>query len=178
MARGAWTDTGRAQRGIDFLRDRPSIWLGYGRTSPWPDESTPPKVNRRAVTVEEMFGLKLLSDAALVVPDENGPIKSDEVRYRRVTNQEGLDLQTPHMYLDFILQPHELAEISYRQVGVFVDAIPAEGFGSFSLLTPNRFQSLGRLVYLANFPKRTRYPNTRHEHVVITVPEAEPPSET
>lgn len=173
---GRITDTGRAQRGLDFLRGRPSIWVGLGRTSPWPDEQNPPEVNRQKTALDELFAMKLIDDGFLVVPAEDGNIIGrDGKLYRQVTAQEGLDLQTPYLCLRFIIETDEFALISYRQIGVFVDSIPAEGFSSFTALTPDKFQSLGRLYYLDNGPLETRYPNTRHEIIIVTVPEASGP---
>lgn len=173
---GIITDTGRAQRGIDFYRDRPSIWVGLGRTSPWANEQEPPKPSRSQTSVEELFAMKLVDGAFLVVPDENGKIiGKNGVTYRQVTDQEGLDLQTPYLCLRFIIETDEFQLISYRQVGVYVDAIPDQGFSSFSALTPDKFQTLGRLYYLDNGLLETRYPNTRHEIVIVTTPEAAGP---
>lgn len=173
---GKILDTGRAQRGIDFFRGRPSIWVGLGRTSPWPVDSNPPDEDRGATTVDELFAMKLFDGGGLCVPDEAGKIIGrDGNRYRAVTNQEGLDEKTPYMWVRFIIETDEFPGISYRQIGMFVDSVPAEGFSSFVALEPAHFKSLGRLYYLDNGPLETRYPNTRHEIVIVTQPEASGP---
>ena len=164
--------TGRTQRGIDFIRSHASIWLALGRVTPWPDEANPPELDMAQTAIDEVFGLKLFDRAAMVVPDSTGPIVNGDDRYREVTDQQALDLQTPYLAVTFILQPDEFPGISYRQIGVFVDSIPQQGLSSFRALLPAQFKSLGRLYYVDNSTPITRYPNTKHTHYMITVPEA------
>lgn len=164
---GKLTNIGRGQRGIDFKRNRNSIWVGLGRTTAWPDESNPIDEVVTATTVEELFGMKLYDEAFLVVEASDGTVVHKGKTYRKLKDSEFPGTVTDLLYVKFTIFPDEFPGIHYRQLGVFVDSIPKEGFSSFSALTGDQFQTLGRLVYLDNFTKVTRYDNTRHEIVVI-----------
>jgi hypothetical protein len=164
---GKLTTIGRGQRGIDFFRGRTSIWVGLGRTTPWPDEDNPPSESVSASAVDELFGLRLFEEASLVIESETGSITHEGKTYARVDESQLDEFPTNLLYVKFVVEPDQFPGIDYRQYGVFVDAIPGQGFSDYSALTPGQFQSLGRLVYLDNFTKVTRYTNTRHEIVVI-----------
>lgn len=164
---GKLTNTGRVQRGIDFKRNRGSIWVGLGRTTPWSDEDLPPDEDVDANEVEELFVMKLIDEVSFVAEDEDGPIYFKDVRYKRISDQEAFDTGTASLYLRFELLPHEKPNINYRQVGVFVDSIPLEGFSDYRLLDASKFKDLGRLVYLSNQKVQSRYTNTRHVIEVI-----------
>lgn len=164
---GKLTTIGRGQRGLDFFRGRTSIWVGLGRTTPWPDEANPPDENVSAMAVDELFGLRLFAEASLVIESETGSISHKGTTYSRVDESQLNEFPTSLLYVKFVVEPDDFPGIDYRQCGVFVDSIPDQGFSDYSFLTPDQFQSLGRLVYLDNFTKVTRYTNTRHEIVVI-----------
>jgi hypothetical protein len=160
---------GRAQRGIDFMKGRVSIWIGLARRDVWPDENIPLDEDIEATALtDDMFGMKLFEEAALVIEDDtSNQILFEGKKYRKLTNDEALQLQATELYLKFTIEPDEFPGITYRQVGVFIESIPAEGFSDFSALEPNKFTTLGNLIYMDNGPREIRYPNTRHLIEVI-----------
>lgn len=164
---GKLLKTGRTVRGADFISGRTSIWVGLGRTTPWAEELNPPDEAETATEIEEVFGLKLYTTASHIVQDSSGPINFKGQKYRILTLDEAYEQKATDLYLEFEVQPDEFAEISYRQIGVYVDAIPKPGFSGYTALNPNRFDSLGKLIYLSNLTKQTRYPNTRHVIEVV-----------
>ena len=167
---GVVTNLGRAVRGADFFKNRLSIWLALGRgETPWPDENNPPEEDKTATNVEEIIGLKLISTVALVVEDNvNGTIIFEDNKYRILTIKEGYSEQATNLLVKFIVEPDEFPDQNYRQLGIYVDAIPGDGFHHFSALTSDKFQTLGQLVFLSNEIVQIRYPNTRnHYHFVL-----------
>lgn len=159
---GQVTNTGRAIRHIDFKNAHISIWCALARTTKWPDENFPPVEDIHLSTLDEIIGLKLFTIASMVVEDENGLILFGSKKYTKVSDESAIANQSPYLYLQFEIQPDEFAGIDYRQVGVFMDSIPKSGFGSFQALTADKFSTLGKLIYVSNQVKQTRYPNTRH----------------
>lgn len=279
---GKLTEIGHISRGLDFLRQRSSIWLGLGRTQPWPNEASAPAVDVNATTVEQLYGLIKLENASMVKSDSDGSIIVKGKSYTALTEAESLVsfgpkkitnevIATPsvatdnvtvtalketpivpnlvtitatdesdgtmtmtdqkaddfygyltessvtnsftnyidyknnetltresgvftdsqlernklkfsskvkantdvlatytyteksnYLYLKFELGVDDFPGIDYRQYGVFVDASPAEGYASATVLEKSKFNSLGKLVYLDNFTVRGRYTNTRH----------------
>lgn len=166
---GVLTEGGSVMRGVDFRRGRASIWIGIGRTSPWPNEAVPPTEDRTATEVEELVGYKLVGRAFQVVADDAGSIIHNGSRYTAISDLDALASVSTSgvMYLEFVLEADEFPTRSYRQVGVFVDLVPAEGFASFSALTPDQVFSPGTLTMIENMELQTRHPNTRHINGVL-----------
>lgn len=166
---GVLTEGGSVLRGIDFRRGRASIWVGVGRTTSWPDEEVPPTEDRAATEVEEIVGYKLANRAFQVVPDDEGSVIHNGNRYTAISDLDALASKSTAgvVYIEFVLESDEFPTISYRQVGVFADLVPAEGFSNFSALLPSQVSSPGTLVMIENMELQTRHPNTRHINGVL-----------
>lgn len=165
---GKLTDIGRVQRCIDFKKNRGSIWVGLGRTSEWPDEQNPPAELTETLTIEELTAMKLFSEATIVVPVEMGPIYFKGSYYKKLSDKEALAQGISNLYLRFELLPQEFPKlINYRQIGVFVDSVPKEGYLNYSSLAPTLFDNLGKLVYFSNEKAQNRYTKTRHVIEVV-----------
>lgn len=168
---GVLTDTGRVQRGIDFKRIRKSIWMGLGRTTPWPDEKYPPSEVEGATSIDELSAMKLITESTFVKLDENGPILFKGQRYAKLTDAQAMVSGEATLYLRFDIYPQDFPNITdklnYRQVAVFVDSIPNSGFTNYSALTPDKFVSLGSMVYYSNLKASNLYANTRHVIEVV-----------
>ena len=87
---GKLTQIGHISRGLDFMRQRSSVWLGLGRTMPWPDEKTAPAVDTSAATVEQMFGLVKLNSSSMLKPDSSGTVTIKGKNYSILSNTEAL----------------------------------------------------------------------------------------
>lgn len=73
------------------------------------------------------------------------------------------------LYARFILDAGDFIGYDYRQYGIFLDAEPLTGFTHRTAIGPERFKSLGKLVYLTNTKVQSRYSNTRHSiEILIT----------
>lgn len=168
---GILTDTGRVQRGVDFKRTRGSIWAGLGRTSSWPDEEVPPRESESATSIEELSAMKLLTEATFVKVDATGSILFQGKKYSKLSDEQAFDQGEPTLYLRFDIYPQDFPNITdklnYRQIAVFVDSIPVEGFSNYSALFPEKFINLGRMVYYSNLTAQNLYNNTRHVIEVV-----------
>lgn len=168
---GVLTNTGRVQRGVDFKRTRGSIWVGLGRISAWPDEEVPPNEVESATSLDELVAMKIISEASFVKQDQNGPIIFKGNKYVKLTDDQAFELGESDLYLKFDIYPQDFPNITdklnYRQVAVFVDSVPAEGFSNYSALTPDKFMNLGRMVYYSNLTAQNLYNNTRHVIEVV-----------
>ena len=89
---GNLTEIGHISRGLDFFRQRSSIWLGFGRIQPWPDENNPPPADVNATTVEQLYGLVKLKKAGMVKKDSNGKIIIKGKKYSLMTDAEAITM--------------------------------------------------------------------------------------
>ena len=287
---GKLTKIGHISRGLDFTRQRSSIWLGIGRLKVWPDESNPPTVDTDASAVDELIGLVKLKKSSMIKLDADGDITINGISYSYLSDSDALKTygpkavpdpnvatETPEviarpsvdtdvvtvsalkntpvkpnlltvtatdvdggtmtitdqkvddlygklteagvvnsptnyidyindsassrtagqftdssleknkikfskkvkadtdvtaqytyeqkgnfLYLQFELGVNDFPNKDYRQYGVYVDSMPAEGYANSTVLEKENFSSLGNLVYLENVTVRKRYANTRH----------------
>jgi hypothetical protein len=87
---GKLTQIGHISRGLDFMRQRSSVWLGLGRTTPWPNEEAAPAVDTSASTVEQLYGLVKLDTSSMLKLDSAGAVTIKGKTYSVLSNAEAL----------------------------------------------------------------------------------------
>lgn len=168
---GKVTPLGRALRGVDH-KSRVSIWVGIGKSSPWPDENNPPDEETTQRSLLEPIGYRRLSQSSLVkevTSTDAWTITHAGKFYVKVSDTDAL-AKSPApvlLYFRFDIERDELPQQTYRQAAVFADLIPnQDSLNLFSLL-PAQVSSVGHLIYLSNEKPQVRQAQTRHVIEVV-----------
>lgn len=138
-------------RAIDFFNKK-EIYFAIGRTTPWPDEDQPPAEDREATDVQEIIGFKKVEVKYLVVPDDvNGTIEYQNTKWRVVPLNQAYQEKARFVFLETTIRYDELPLGTYRQVGVYVDLVRADGVPSNkNNLLPEEVDDHGTLVIIDN----------------------------
>lgn len=154
------TISAHVSRALDFFR-KDDIYFAIGRTSPWPDDSEgrtemdvdflPPAEEKDATDLDEVIGFKKVETIYLVVPDEEGEIVYENIRWRAVSPDNAYAEKARHVFIETTIRYDELPLGFYRQIGVYTGLTRKEEVSSakFNLL-PEEVEDAGVLEILSN----------------------------
>lgn len=144
-------------------------WGAYGRITPWADEENPPAEDTTAAAMEEIQGFRL------IVPATKGcvyPSTSDDYDFtyhgvywkKAATLEEALENGARWALFKFnLLVEDGLPVVTFRQVGLFLNLVPATGYEGYAALLPNQVDSTGSFYFYANHLKWVRAVNQSDE---------------
>lgn len=138
-----------------LIKDGLIFWVGVGRTTPWPNENSPPAEDPTLTTLQEIQGYKRVDSVQFVVEDPNGTILFRNRRYRIVPEQNIYTEGARWLYLTATLLFDQFPIVTFRQTGIFVDVVPTAGNENKDVLLPNQVQS-ARLIGYVNHQPRIR----------------------
>lgn len=147
------TNVGRTKRLEDFLKNKNSIWFGFGKTSNWPDENNPPIPDVEATGVEELSGLKKARKVVAVKEDINGIIEYDGKKWTAINDTDIFTQKAKYCYIEVLLENQELSATSYRQIGVFEGLTTSS---SAQFIQSSQVTNWGRMIILLNRKKVLR----------------------
>lgn len=140
-----------------------TLWLGIGRTTAWPNESSPPAENVAAVVLDQPIGYKKVEMTSLVVPDALGSIVFQGQNYRLVDDEDGVAEVARYCYIKASLNYQEtnvngnvVGAVTFRQTALFSGLTSINGLEGETVLTPAQVSSVGRMIFLVNHTPRTR----------------------
>lgn len=152
----------RTWQALQLVRSK-NIWIGIGRTSPWPGETIEsvgiPDIDLSIIRMDDLVMMKKARVVKLVAPDNNGTITVNGLKYREIMESEAVEKRTHMVYTSALIQFEEAPEMEYRQIGLFVDPIldPATPPGKLAL-QKSEIANPGILLAVNH---RTRVP---HDH--------------
>ena len=139
-----------------------TAWGAYGRTTPWDDEDNPPAEDSTATSMEEVQGFRL------IVPANKGCVYPSDandydftyhgVYWKKATSFEDA-LENGARWALFelnLLVGDGLPVVTFRQIGLFLDLVPASGYEGYAALLPAQTDSTGTFYYYANHTKWVR----------------------
>lgn len=165
---------GHTDRALGFF-ESDSVYFGLGRTTPWPPNETgsetdkgfiPPEPDLAATTLDELVCMKKVSQKLLVYPDDKGEIQFNGTRWKILTKEQAVELQSRWVYITTTLYYDEVDLTQYRQVGIFNRVQPKSGVTG-TVLTPDKIQSVGLLIGLNNRGVTTRQTDTRDTYSLV-----------
>lgn len=137
-------------------------WGAYGRITPWADEDNPPDEDSTASVIEEVQGFRL------IVPANRGcvyPSNADDydftyqgVYWKKATSLADA-LENGARWALFkltLLVEDGLPVVTFRQVGLFLNLVPAPGYEAYAALLPDQVDSVGTFYFYANHMKWVR----------------------
>lgn len=112
-----------------FYQDTPNIMFAIGRTTAWDNENNPPPPVLDKDELDEVIGYKRFGTMKFVIPDSEGLITVDGVRWTEVTVDPGIPDDTIYkaalrensrwVYVETILEPEDFTGQTYRQIGLY-----------------------------------------------------------
>lgn len=168
------TYLGHTDRALGFY-ESDSVYFALGKTTPWPPNETgtetdkgfiPPEPDLEARTLEELVCMKKVSQKLMVYPDESGEIQFNGTRWRILTKEQAIELQSRWVYLTATLYYDEIELTQYRQVGIF-NRVQAKDGVTGTVLTPDQIESVGLLIGLNNRGITTRQVDTRDTYSLV-----------
>lgn len=152
------------------LYESESVYFALGKTSKWDGEDNsgfvPPEVPLNSQTLEELVCLKKVEQKHMVYPDESGEIEFDDQRWKILTTEEAVRLQSRWVYITTKLRYKEVELKEYRQVGIFNRTQLKSGVTD-TLVLPNQIENLGLLIALNNRYRVTRQIDTKDTFSLI-----------
>lgn len=148
------TNIGRTIRLSDFLTRKNNIWLGFGQTSPWSDESNPPAPDLDATSVNQVIGYKKARKVFAVKQDPSGTIEYEGNMWKEIQDSQIWNEKAKFVYIEVLLDPQDLnGEGQYRQIGLFEGLTTSV---SATYINPSQVQNTGRMTVLLNRKKVIR----------------------
>lgn len=161
------TIKGHVSRALDFF-NKPNIYLGIGRTTPWEDDSNPPRP-QSTDDLTEVAGYKKAESIFMVKPDDKGELTYRNQKWKIIPIDKALEEGARWVYVSTFVAYSELpTKISYRQVAAISglqmnDDVPA---GQMSLL-PNQVKNVGITEVLDNRTPIYREADQREQLVLV-----------
>jgi hypothetical protein len=155
------TTLGHVSRAIDFY-NKPSIFFGFGKQTPWANEDAPDAPLVSATAIEEPLGYKQIESKYMVVPDENGTIVYRDSRWSAIPVDQAYDKKCRWVYIECYLRYDELPLGEYRQMGVLTGLTRKVDVPSGKpALLPEEVDNPGILEVLDNSKVTTRNANQK-----------------
>jgi hypothetical protein len=158
----------RAHRALLF-KQNVTLWIGIGRTTEWSNEALAPDPDPTATTITEPIVYIKASLVSLCVP-----VSSDEdfihlgTKYQYIIDDDAIINNARFLYITASFDPSAGQPYgNFRQVGVFSDLVPADGYESESWLEPTHVDSIGILEYLDNDTVTTMAQNRKEQVEII-----------
>lgn len=133
-----------------------SKYFAIGRSTAWPNESSPPAEDPDAVAVEEVIGYAPTYQVKLLKQDVGGSFTYNGTNYTEVTPANAYTEEATFVYVDARVVGNELPLTTFRQYGLFTGLVPAQGAPA-GVLLPNQVSSPGVLEALKNRAAVARY---------------------
>lgn len=164
------TDRGRVKDAIRFkIANGDSTWAVIGKSSAWPNEAAPPTPDETLTALDEPI-LAVKASVFLVVEDDvNGSFEFNDIngniiKYRAfATNADAITAGSTLVLLRANTLGGNIDVAAFREVGFVTDLIPATGFESETLLTPDQVANWGDLETVDFKIKRTIDPTVVYE---------------
>ena len=141
------------RRALDF-KNQPSLWVGLGRTTVWPNEEAPQAEDQLQTAIEEAFVYTVPHTVSLVKPVESGgDITVNGQQYDLVADENAYTEIARFCYVRGLFQPASNPTMpvdTFRQHGICVGLVPASGHENDLWIAPGDVTSTGILAHLAN----------------------------
>jgi hypothetical protein len=130
-------------------------YMAFGKQSSWPDDENPPVEDPNTASLSEVIGYKKVRKFSLARPLAAEETTSyPTVTYKSMTwalipVDKAYDEKAYWVYIDAEVNPGELPEGQYRQVGVQVGLKPKAGVTKENLL-PSEVEDPGTLRLFSN----------------------------
>ena len=168
MALAGSTYIGRAKTAYD-LKTGSTFWVGFGRTTAWDDEETPPDVTFSEDAIEEPFLYVKATYTSCCKPAETGDIEVAGQQYSFVADEDVLDELAYFMYALVELDYTEMTHGTFRQVGLFTNLVPQAGYENNLWLAAANVDDPGILRYICNKTAKPFIDEMREERIIIEV---------
>jgi len=150
------TTLNHVSRACDFF-NKPLVFFGFGRQTPWPDEENPDPPSPEMENIEEPIGYKQAENKYMVVPDDGGTIAYRDGRWRIVPYDQAVSERSRWVYLECQVYYDELPLGTYRQIGVYTGLIKGADIPpGKTALAPEEVKDAGILEIVENRRRVTR----------------------
>lgn len=141
---------GSTSRVKDILEN--DVWLCIGRTTPWGEEDLPPQPDVGTTELDEPVVYKKIIEKYFVQEvSEDGDYYVSGTWYKILSEAEARTAKTNLVIFTTSLTFEEIGdEITFRQVGLYSNLIPAEGYEEATFLTPDQVEDPGWLEWFSN----------------------------
>lgn len=162
------TDEGHVSRALD-LYSKDSLYFGFGKSTPWEDESTPPVPSPDSILDEPLL-FKKVESKMLVVPDPEGPLVYQDENWRIVDPSQAYAENARYVYLrSSLLYSEWRTGISYREIGCYQDLVPVSTVEpGQTLLLPEEVEDIGHLQ-LIDFRRPVWRSSDQQEVIVLII---------
>lgn len=157
---------------LNLVKERESAYLAIGKSSPWLDDLNPPNEDENTSSLSEVIGYKKVKQFSLARPLRENEIiavvggypivKYSGDTWVLIPTSEAYVEGARWVYIEIEIDPKDLPEGPYRQVGVHFGLIPRQGVTKGNLL-PSDVQDEGVLQFYENREPQSR---TRSVHVL------------
>jgi hypothetical protein len=141
---------------LKLMKDNLTFWIAVGRTSAWPNESSPPAETVTTETIDQIQGLKRADLVQFVKEDANGTIIFKDKKYSVVEEADIYTDDAIWLYFSGWLLFDQFPVVTFRQTAIFVDVIPTSGNEGKDVLLPSQVQSYGKMIGYVNHLAKTR----------------------
>ncbi|MEW6352109.1 MAG: hypothetical protein AB1646_23910 [Thermodesulfobacteriota bacterium] len=151
----------RVKRALE-MKNGDQLWVAMGRTTAWPEETSPPAPLPGATDIDEAiaFGKPVLATLARIVSEaEYGQLTGQQrvtlylggevIRLGFVADGDAMTQSARFLYYRAVFNPalgHPAGP--FRQVGIFSSLVPAAGYENADVLAPAHVQDRGLLEYI------------------------------
>ena len=161
------TEYNRVQRANDFFPK--NLYIGFGRTTAWADESSPPAPSVNATEIEE---LQFISKASINYVKPNGSqIIFKDTKWDLYDPPTTNDLYTndiKYLYIRTTLLYDDFDFITFRQIGILENPVDSTGtICTNDKYTSSQLNSQGMLHYLDNRLKTVRQDGQQETVAII-----------
>lgn len=149
----------RARRAL-LHKQNSTYWVAIGRTTPWPNEDSPPLPSPGTNDIEEAIVFvrpQLVSLAKAVLAD--GDVEIDGQQFAFVADEDAVAEAGRFLYIKAVFNPADgIPTANFRQRAVFTELAPAAGHELDQWLAPANVSARGVMEYLAHTTMRSLGP--------------------
>jgi len=143
------------------FQQKTTVWIGIGRTSPWPNEENVPDPPRTTQAIGEILGLVKPLPLKMVVPADDGEIEMFAQKFHALPMPYDINTLITDgarwVYVSAWLMYDEFPVAAYRQEGVYSGVVPdASVPPGATILLPGQVASYGLLEAITNRRKIQR----------------------
>lgn len=167
-------------RALDFYK-KTDLYIGIGKTERWSrddlgdrfddtvDYDENPPAPRNTDEILDLIGFKRVETKAMVIQDDEGTIKYRGTKWKVVTPDEAVKVNSRWVYVAVNLQYNELpTDKAYRQVGLYSglrlnDDVITDSFA----VTPDQVSDMGLLEVIDNRKPVYRDTDVREKIMLI-----------